>query len=211
MFSGIEKLLYVDEALLGNLAYTSNENEMTVDNVCTDYQKQCMKKTEWGESETRLLLDLYHQYLSEVGPLKKFRNKKNMWENISNEIQLKTKQIRTAAQCQTRYKTILKRKISSASTNKTSGSVRENVMFESEINKIKSLDDSLEPELLMSANNLNVLKPSQTPKTERNKPSKENSILKCLKEIHQEKEANKERRHQEKLKLIRELFQSEKV
>nr|CAI5841899.1 unnamed protein product [Callosobruchus analis] len=36
---------------------------------------------EWGE-ETKLLLDLYHQYLPQIGPMKKFKNKKGMGTNI---------------------------------------------------------------------------------------------------------------------------------
>nr|CAI5857936.1 unnamed protein product [Callosobruchus analis] len=38
-------------------------------------------RIEWGE-ETKLLLDLYHQYLAQIGPMKKFKNKKKVWERI---------------------------------------------------------------------------------------------------------------------------------
>lgn len=58
------------------------------------YQQKDVK-FEWGDSETKLLLDLYHEYLPQVGPLKKFRNKKTMRQKISDEIKLHMKMVRT--------------------------------------------------------------------------------------------------------------------
>ncbi|KAI8126850.1 hypothetical protein CVS40_3414 [Lucilia cuprina] len=59
----------------------------------------------WSDGDTRLLLDLYANYLPEIGPLKKFKSKKDMWSKISTEIPDKS-----AKQCEERYKTVLRRK-----------------------------------------------------------------------------------------------------
>lgn len=53
----------------------------------------------WSDSETRLLLDRYASYFPEIGPMKALRNKKEMWEKISTEIEG-----RKAKQCEERYK-----------------------------------------------------------------------------------------------------------
>lgn len=50
-------------------------------------------------------MDLYKEYLPQIGPLKRFKNKKDMWANIANEYPGKS-----AKQCEERYKTVLKRK-----------------------------------------------------------------------------------------------------
>ncbi|KAH9379808.1 hypothetical protein HPB48_000835 [Haemaphysalis longicornis] len=41
---------------------------------------------EWSEGETLLLLDKYATYLDMVGPMKRFRHKKAMWQHIADEI-----------------------------------------------------------------------------------------------------------------------------
>ncbi|XP_075155628.1 uncharacterized protein LOC142228983 [Haematobia irritans] len=72
-------------------------------------------KTVWSEGETRMLLDLYVKYLPLIGPLKRFKNKKEMWYKISEDIPNKS-----AKQCRERYKTILRRKKSAVENNNTS-------------------------------------------------------------------------------------------
>lgn len=57
-------------------------------------------------------------------------------------------------QCQQRYKTILKRETASVDNNRTSGSKRKYVEFQEELVKIAALDDSIEPELLISSNKI---------------------------------------------------------
>lgn len=172
-------------------------------------------KCEWGDSDSKLLLDLYHEFLPQVGPMKKFRNKKAMWQTISDNIKSKLHILRTAGQCETRYKTIIKRKTHAISNNKTSGEVKEDVPFQEELEKIKSLDDSVQPEILVSSQNMKVLKPASSSNItakgiKRKNVSSETGMMQFLKELHAEKERNKERRHQEKLQLIKELFSADK-
>lgn len=98
--------------------------------------------------------------------------------------------------------------------NRTSGEVRVEASFATEIEKIQSIDDSIQPEILISANKEELLKNiSSNPTIKINKrksSTNEKEMIKFLKELHDEKEQNKERRHQEKLQLIKELFGSEK-
>nr|CAH7751142.1 unnamed protein product [Callosobruchus chinensis] len=85
-------------------------------------------RIEWGE-ETKLLLDLYHQYLPQIGPMKKFKNKKKVWERISMEIEKNLGILRTPVQCESRFKTIMKRKSLVISENKKSGNARMSLQF----------------------------------------------------------------------------------
>lgn len=214
MISGLEKVMYIDEEALN----TSNENQnecSTADVVeaCTSGTENKENKTEWGESDTKLLLDLYHEGLPQVGPLKKFRNKRAMWNHISKQIETRLNVSRTPSQCESRYKTVLKRKVTATKINKTSGETRKDVDFEDEIEKIKSLDDSVEPEVLMSGDTLKIKKRAVSPSTslkDCNKipqKKKKSELFTLLTNMHKEKEENKERRHREKLDLLKELFQ----
>lgn len=102
----------------------------------------------WCEESTRLLLDKYEQYLPVVGPMKQFKCKKSIWIQISNDIATELNIVRSSVQCENRYKTILKRKMQSVRGNQQSGAKRTKVEFEDELNKIKAIDDSVEPEIL---------------------------------------------------------------
>ncbi|KAH9372665.1 hypothetical protein HPB48_004610 [Haemaphysalis longicornis] len=102
----------------------------------------------WEEGETRLLLMLYARYSSKVGPMKKFRSKRVMYEHISKEILQSTGIYRTQTQCESRFKTIAKRKKNQDTNNRTSGQTRCQVSYEEEFAQIRAADDSIEPEVL---------------------------------------------------------------
>ncbi|XP_077553866.1 uncharacterized protein LOC144168774 [Haemaphysalis longicornis] len=102
----------------------------------------------WDEGETRLLLTLYSQYCNEVGPLKKFRTKRAMYQQVAKEILQILGIRRSAEQCDSRLKTIIRRKKNEVTNNRTSGRSRCRVSYEEEFAKIRALDDSIEPEVL---------------------------------------------------------------
>lgn len=86
------------------------------------------------------------------------------------------------------------------------------VSFEDEIKRIAAKDDSLEPEVLQSANNIvvnvknsNLLKAHDIIKKKKGKCS----ILETLVEIHKEKEIQKQDRHEEKMRLLKSFLEKE--
>ncbi|KAJ8910562.1 hypothetical protein NQ315_008947 [Exocentrus adspersus] len=130
---------------------------------------------------------------------------------------------------ESRFKTIKRRKNSLQSQNKCSGSSPSSVPFEDEFDKIKSIEDSLEPEVLIDAthktmnikrslasSNLladssDVKKTQDTPKKRRvndGPKRKSDKVVDTLLTIHKEKESNRERRHKEKLELSQMLIKS---
>ncbi|GLV33441.1 hypothetical protein CBL_20180 [Carabus blaptoides fortunei] len=109
---------------------------------------------EWKISETKVLLDKYENYLSQVGPMKKFKTKRIMWKKISADLKEIFNVEKTDLQCENRYKTILKRKKKAVDNNHRSGSSRETIEYEEEIRKISAIDDSLEPEVLRGVTQL---------------------------------------------------------
>lgn len=171
--------------------------------------------------------------MSNVGPIKKFKTKKTMWNEIASNIQAICNATKTGLQCENRYKTVMKRKKAAIDNNSQSGAVRMDVPYEQEIAKIAALDDSIEPEILRSSSGLNILKNKDVPstsstlgiiqsgiKTKRDvgimerdqtlvspKTSRTKSIQDTMLEIHRQKEESRERRHREKLELIRDIFQ----
>lgn len=80
--------------------------------------------------------------------MKKFKNKKGMYEYVGKVVSETFNVTRTGQQCSSRYKTIIKRKTKAKCHNNTSGNSPSDVPFENEIEKIKAQDDSLEPEEL---------------------------------------------------------------
>ena len=164
-------------------------------------------------------MDKYAEYLPQIGPLKKFKNKKLMWAEISNDLKENCNNSKTALQIENRYKTVLNRKKKAVENNNKSGSSREEVPFEKELSQMSKLDDSIEPEVLRSANSvkypkqplrdINKLSTSSdtieaigyTPPKKKSKSLEDRKI-----ELFELKMEAKERRHKEKLNLLRELF-----
>lgn len=205
------------------------------------------KRLEWGEQDTQILLDKYEIYMKLVGPMKKFKNKKTMWEKISEDIESNMGRKYTSIQVENRFKTLLKRKKDAVEHNKRSGNDRIDVPYEDQLEKIASQDDSIKPEILMSMNNTRILKnknnllvtehthnasemksnfqpvgsskvmkiipetknPSNRNIEKESKENKKKSIQETLLELHKLKEESKERRHNEKLQLIRDLFKKD--
>lgn len=173
-------------------------------------------KSAWCDESTRLLLDKYEQYLPIIGPMKRFKCKKSMWIQISNDISTELNIVRSDVQCENRYKTILKRKAQSVRNNQQSGAKRTKVEFEEELNKIKTIDDSLEPEVLQGpgkiiekdkenvANVENVANYAVQKLTKDKK--KKMSINETLLHIQKDKEEKRERRHIEKLEVLRDFM-----
>lgn len=103
---------------------------------------------EWTEGETKLMLDYYEQYFPQVGPMKKFRNKKEMFGRIAETLNKTMGITRTGEQCCSRFKTVIRRKTSATTQNKKSGNSPSDVPYDEELAKIAALDDSVEPEEL---------------------------------------------------------------
>jgi len=146
-----------------------------------------------------------------------------MWIQISNDLQENLNISKTPLQIENRYKTVLKRKKKAVENNHKSGSSREEVQYEEELRQIAQVDDSIEPEILRSAksvkypkkplhetislqsnSNITDLKKNMkdSPPKKKFRPSNEDRKI----ELFKQKEEAKERRHQEKLLLLRELF-----
>lgn len=103
----------------------------------------------WGVNETKFLLNLVPLLSPQVGPLKKFRMKKPMWEYIAIKIMEKFGLQVCGRQVETRYRCIFKRTKKSIDNNSTSGSSREDPEYEHEIRRIVGMDDSICPEFLI--------------------------------------------------------------
>lgn len=57
---------------------------------------------EWSQYETRILMDLYRRNVTQVGPTKKFKSKKEMFMYIAQTISSKLNITRSAHQCENR-------------------------------------------------------------------------------------------------------------
>lgn len=63
----------------------------------------CTAQNTWSETEGQLLMEKFRDYRHEIGPMKKFKNKKAMWEKISADILAELGSLKTGPQCENRY------------------------------------------------------------------------------------------------------------
>lgn len=110
----------------------------------------CKTVVTWSEDQTRLLLSLYRDKMEEIGPLKRYRNKKEMWESISKEIAEQLGVSFTASQVENRFKNVAKKNKDCIKNNRTSGSSIIQTPFDKEMSQIAALDDSIEPEIILT-------------------------------------------------------------
>ncbi|XP_049513066.1 uncharacterized protein LOC125940682 [Dermacentor silvarum] len=157
---------------------------------------------DWTPGETKLLLDRYSNYFPQVGPMKKFKNKKCMFAKIAQDIKDVTGSIWTGDQCCTRYKTVCKRKKSACVQNSQSGNSPQLVEYEDELEKIRHLDDSLEPEVVRDSAGVVSQKTSSqpSPASSQSESTDNSSSLSgsCEQkdDDHQKKRKRQEREHQ---------------
>nr|XP_050048172.1 uncharacterized protein LOC126544749 isoform X1 [Dermacentor andersoni]XP_054917139.1 uncharacterized protein LOC126544749 isoform X1 [Dermacentor andersoni] len=106
---------------------------------------------EWTEGQTKLLLEYYYKYFSQIGPFKKFKNKKQAFKQISMDVEAVLGIKKTAKQCENRYKTMIRRRKAASDNNNRSGASPTPVPFDDEMRKIETIDDSIEPEVQRDA------------------------------------------------------------
>lgn len=136
-----------------------------------------------------------------------------MWVKLSEDIADRLKLYPTSFQCESRYKTLMRRKSFVDKNNRSTGASPLDNIFEEEIDAIKDLDDSVQPLVMRGVGkvlykdqkeNRESVQPERkrecVPK--RKKLSSSDKIIKKLSELDE----NRERRHKEKMSLLRSIF-----
>lgn len=153
---------------------------------------------------TKFMLEKYGQFMNFIGPMKKFKRKLDMWKQIAKDMEEELGVKCTHTQIENRYKTVSKRKKVIVNNNKSTGAARMDDEYENEWKQITNKDDSIIPEVMRSTKVVVINKKDIT----ESKPKKmktDSSQLMLLKFL-KEKEESKERRHQEKMELIRSIL-----
>jgi len=166
--------------------------------------------TLWTNNESKELLHLYYKNIRQIGPFSTFKNKKCMWEFISNKISKKFGNLRSPLQCEYRCKNLLRKRNAARKNNKRSGNEKCDIDFEDEFELISSIDDSIESDICFGIGQHTIKKrkidASGCEEEIETKNQKSPNIFAVLREINNEKEKQKERRHKEKIQVFRELF-----
>ncbi|KAH7943619.1 hypothetical protein HPB52_009565 [Rhipicephalus sanguineus] len=226
--------LYVDgKCFRCQLANEQLENLEAGD---TTAEAQSNDTTLWSEGEMRKMLEKFTNCMPEVGPMKKFKDKKTMWTAIAAELRHKTGIERTPLQCENSLKTVKKRYSNARKHNRQSGVSPVEVPSAEEMSKLAAVDYSVFPEVMRgvgrveqnpphmsqvsaSAGQANVqasavdhwsgaVQESDVAATPSasKRPRTSQSLANVLSMIHKEREEAREQRHQEKMALIRQLF-----
>ncbi|XP_075741653.1 uncharacterized protein LOC142791694 [Rhipicephalus microplus] len=114
------------------------------------FNEACLISTsapEWTPGETKLLLDYYYKYFPQVGPFKKFKSKKMLFKQVSQDLADVLGCSKTPQQWENRVKTVRRQKRKACDNNNKSGAQPCPVPTADEMRKIESIDDSLEPEV----------------------------------------------------------------
>ncbi|KAH7952989.1 hypothetical protein HPB49_003318 [Dermacentor silvarum] len=153
--------------------------------------------------------------------MEKFKDKKSMWAAIAGELSSETGLERTAMQCENRFKTAKKKHNNARKHNRQSGVSPVDVPYAEQMDKLAAVDYTLYPEVLRGVGRVErntARRPQLTtlrvlPQQRRGATS--HALLQSgrrsrnrwvMWKIHKDREEARERRHQEKLALIRELF-----
>ncbi|XP_055838873.1 uncharacterized protein LOC129906901 [Episyrphus balteatus] len=108
----------------------------------------------WSDDQTHFMLQRYKEYYCQVGPLKKFRKKKDMWCFLALEINQHFNIDLSGVQVEGRYKTVIGKTKAVFQNNRRSGAVRKQIPFESSMHPIIQADDSILPEVCIGPNKL---------------------------------------------------------
>lgn len=157
--------------------------------------------SDWSKKETNYLLKKYNKYIVYTGPRKRFRTKRELWKRISQDMNVELNANRSASQCENRYKTVLRRW--RRQMKKTGG---ESVLVNKRNEEVESVlvKNKNEEESIFENKPSTTVIPSETVPPEKNTEK----LGDVLWEIFKRKEEGRERRHKEKMELIKSLLQN---
>ncbi|EEZ98846.1 hypothetical protein TcasGA2_TC004456 [Tribolium castaneum] len=202
-----EKLQDTSSLLLEGVNDITDDNtgQNVLDNV-VQIEETPNIMVEWTRKETNFLLKKYNKYIVCTGPNKKFRTKRQLWQRVSQDIKNELKKNRSSAQCENRYKTILRKWRKQAGNESF-----EDVELVLTNNKRKGRKQA-EKE---STEDVEPVLTNNKPSSSGNEPNKETELLSqkdaladVLWKIFKQKEEGRERRHREKMELIKSLLQN---
>ncbi|XP_050521844.1 uncharacterized protein LOC126894691 isoform X2 [Daktulosphaira vitifoliae] len=98
-----------DDIFVIEQPFESYKNDDHHSDLQTTTPPETRKRTwrEWTQYETKILMDMYRRNATQVGPAKKFKSKKEMFNFISKSLSIRFNFVRTAHQCENRYKTVV--------------------------------------------------------------------------------------------------------
>lgn len=106
----------------------------------------CKTIVTWSEEQTHLMLALYRDKIANIGLLKKYKNKKQMYESISDDIKDQLGISFTALQIENRFKNVAKKH---KDVLKNSMTV-DRTPYAEEMAAIAAIDVSIEPDIIMT-------------------------------------------------------------
>lgn len=125
---GNVKLKFVGARLTCSTSSSATENASIIPCSTASFNnEETIKKgndshgVAWTDNESKVLLQLYYENIGEIDPFSTFKNKKCMWEFISNEVTRKCGIFCSSLQCEYRYKNMLQRRNAAKKYNKKSG------------------------------------------------------------------------------------------
>lgn len=77
-------MVHKKQLLEAGFEFSSNDLDSSHTQVQEEKQ---ISENEWSDESTTLLLDKYANYLELVGSMKKFKNKKAMWQEIAEDLE----------------------------------------------------------------------------------------------------------------------------
>jgi len=160
----------------------------------------------WTEGITKFLLERYSKWMSYVGPMKKFKKKIDLWKQLAIDIDEEFGIRFTYLQAENRYKTVCKRKKTVIDNNRKTGASRLDDTYESEWALITKKDDSILPEVLRSARSVVMNCKEDCSEPQKKKFKSKTTDVDTLLDFLKMKEVEKERRHKEKMDLIKSLL-----
>ncbi|XP_060846976.1 uncharacterized protein LOC132926620 isoform X2 [Rhopalosiphum padi] len=161
------------------------------------------------------MLNCFHKYSKQIGPMKKFRNKKMMWTKIRQDIIKELGCSFTETQIENRYKTVLKRNKSLKKKKNTTVPSPKLSSVDEEFSKITALDDSIEPSVCVgtSSSGLKTITKDVLQDEPQVTKKVKTSLNDLLITLHKKKDEERLKRqlkrqkcHEKKMNILKKIF-----
>ncbi|XP_026816262.1 uncharacterized protein LOC113558791 [Rhopalosiphum maidis] len=171
--------------------------------------------TVWTDENTSFMLNCFHNYSKQIGPMKKFQNKKTMWTKVRQDMIKELGCSFTETQIENRYKTVLRRNISLMKKKNTTGPSPNLSSVHEEFSQITALDDSIEPSVSVGTSSSGLKRitkdvPQDEPQvTKKVKTSLNDLMITLNKEKEEDRLKRKLKRqkcHEQKMNILKKIF-----
>lgn len=152
MFLGVDlsEFLVISNQSLSDLTNISNTEVEEPYEELVQTRENDNKNVTWTHANTLILINLYKELHKEVGTFK-IRNIKKLWEVISQELNRKYNIVMTPANCENKWRVLVRNYKKFIDNNKQTGAGRRYFEYSHEMEDVLGKKKNIQPSILLSS------------------------------------------------------------